>query len=179
MTDAERSIPMGGSGAGEGAEAPPNLTVIAREILIASKWPHELAAADLRDRIVTDDALLREAIDYAVSNILREVTSSQRRTFHDLVSKATGVDNVRGLAVIAKESFLDTYQLLNHLPIGDARKADCEAYLSHHAARAHSATVRVRFMRAILKSPKFKDGKRVRECFTDLEIARLAGELKC
>lgn len=157
----------------------PGLIAVAREILVECKWKHDQAMSNLSRRVSADKDLSREAIDYALANVLREVTSQQRVKFHSLTANKPGIDDTSGLALLANESFLETYQLLNSVKLGDARKSDLEAYASHHAARAQSANQRMRFVRAILKSPKFKDGKRVRDCFTDLEIARLAGELKC
>ena len=153
----------------------PSLTAIAREILTEHHWKHDDALAAMVNRLESDKSLSAEVIRTCAADVIRMVGSSQRVRLHQLASRV-GADSSLGLEAIARESFLDTYLLLNDVRLGDAREQDLQNFIAHHHAQLTTTSQRIKFARAILKSPKFKKGKRVRDCFTDLEIARLAGE---
>jgi hypothetical protein len=155
-----------------------NLNAVALEILRESGWKQEKALPALIKRLENDKAMLHAIIHEAASSVLREAASQQRTKLHRLSNRG-GTDDTRGLAIIAKEGYLDTYLLLNSVRLGDANDGDLAEAISDTYSREKTLKSKRLFLEAIRKSPKFKKGRRVRDCFTDLEIARLAGDFKC
>jgi len=154
-----------------------NLPAIAKQILQESKYKPEVAIPQMIKRIESDSALRGAIIHEAVSSLIRAAASQQRTT---LTRQArVGVDNTRGLTIIEGTGYLDTYVLLNRIRLGDAKDEDLAEAIANAYSLETAQKSKRKFLEAIRKSPKFKAGKRVRDCFSDLELKRMAGEFKC
>jgi hypothetical protein len=154
-----------------------NLSAIAKQILEESKYDPQAAESIMIERVNSDASLRGAIIHEGVSSLIRAAASQQRT---NLVRRSqSGIDDARGLALIAKEGYLDTYLLLNSIRLGDAKDEELSAAIADTYSREKTLKAKRQFLEAIRKSPKMKKGKRVRDCFTDLEVARLAGDFKC
>ena len=153
----------------------PSLSSIAREILRENGWDVPKAQSALMSRVLEDKSLNAELVQRAVEDIIRSVNSAQRMKLQRTAVTA-GADDPRGLEVIAREGYLDTYMLLNDTRLGDARKQELNAFISHHASSVRTSTQQIRFARSILASKKFKDNKRIRDCFSEMDLLQIAKE---
>lgn len=150
------------------------LSGAARESMKEADWDLDRAMEILISRIRSDKDLLNVAIARAARDEVLHVASTRRTQAHSRAQPAIGrEDNARGLAVLKNDEYLDTYLLLGSLRLGDGTRQDVEDYVSHHCGRVQTSQIRIRFGRRLLASPKFKLGKKVRECFSEVDIRRL------
>jgi hypothetical protein len=163
----------------------PNGPAIAAEVLSACDSNTEKATQKLLSRIKADESLHAEALEEAARAWVRHAASRQRLTSVSAAVKLVQMekdeartgrpDNTRGLELIAERGLLDTFVLLGEKRLGDATHEDIEAYVDVEGKRARTAGLNVSRAKALLKDPKFKKGKRVRDCLSDLEVARIFG----
>lgn len=154
-----------------------NLSAIAKQILEESKYNPEAAETIMMKRVNSDASLRGAIIHEGVASLIRAAASQQRVTLSR--QARVGVDNTRGLTIIEGSGYLDTYVLLNRIRLGDAKDEDLAEAIANAYSLETAQKQKRKFLEAIRKSPKFKAGKRVRDCFSDLELKRMAGEFKC
>jgi hypothetical protein len=149
------------------------LSACARECMKEAEWDLDRAMDLLIARIRSDKDLLNAAVARAARDEVLHIASTKRTQAHSRGAISGRSDDARGLAVLRNDEYLETYLLLGSLRLGDGTREDVEEFVTHHCGRVQSSQIRIKFGRRLLASPKFKLGKKVRECFSEIDIRRM------